>query len=204
MNCGRTRRFLPLYAGGDLPPRKSRRVRRHLESCAGCRAELEAYRTALRMVTAAVREAPAADWTPDEWRAVLGRVVREKPAKRGPAVEAQARAPKWVPTFASAAILIVIVAVGLLLKDSPIRTAGLQPGLSPGERAPRARDNGEGLLGLAAPGMTSQPSASRRGGPAAPASPSQDVISMTLVSPDTGLQVVWVFNRNFDWKGEPN
>jgi len=30
----------------------------------------------------------------------------------------------------------------------------------------------------------------------------QDVVSVTLVSPDTGLQVVWVFNKNFDLKGE--
>ena len=29
----------------------------------------------------------------------------------------------------------------------------------------------------------------------------QDVVSVTLVSPDTGFQVVWVFNRNFDLKG---
>jgi anti-sigma factor RsiW len=30
----------------------------------------------------------------------------------------------------------------------------------------------------------------------------QDVLSVTLVSPETGLQVVWVFNKNFDLKGE--
>jgi len=30
----------------------------------------------------------------------------------------------------------------------------------------------------------------------------QDVVSVTLVSPDSGLQVVWVFNKNFNLKGE--
>jgi predicted anti-sigma-YlaC factor YlaD len=34
------------------------------------------------------------------------------------------------------------------------------------------------------------------------AASTQDVVSVTLVSPDTGLQVVWVFNKNFDLKGE--
>lgn len=30
----------------------------------------------------------------------------------------------------------------------------------------------------------------------------QDVVSVTMVSPETGLQVVWFFDRNFDYKGE--
>jgi hypothetical protein len=30
----------------------------------------------------------------------------------------------------------------------------------------------------------------------------QDRLTMTLVSPESGLQVVWIFDRNFDWKGD--
>ncbi len=30
----------------------------------------------------------------------------------------------------------------------------------------------------------------------------QDKLTMTIVSPDTGLQVVWILDRNFDWKGD--
>jgi len=205
MNCGRTRRLLPLFAGGDVPGRKARHVRKHLETCAECRRELEEYRKARSVVADAVRGTPVGDWTPGEWRAVMNRIADEKRAPRGKSVST-AGAPKWAPAFASAATLIVVVAVSLLLKDSPIKTAGTQPGLSAGERASLARESGEGLLGVAAPGMANQPSASRRGGPtaAAPDSSKQDVLTMTLVSPDTGLQVVWVFNRNFDWKGESN
>jgi hypothetical protein len=36
---------------------------------------------------------------------------------------------------------------------------------------------------------------------AAPAA-GPDVISVTMVSQETGLQVVWFFNKNFDWKGD--
>jgi hypothetical protein len=25
---------------------------------------------------------------------------------------------------------------------------------------------------------------------------------MTMVSPETGLQVVWILDKNFDWKGD--
>jgi hypothetical protein len=31
---------------------------------------------------------------------------------------------------------------------------------------------------------------------------SQDVISMTLVSRESGLKVYWYFDKNFDWKEE--
>jgi len=30
----------------------------------------------------------------------------------------------------------------------------------------------------------------------------QDVISVTMVSPESGLQVVWFLDKNFDWKGD--
>jgi hypothetical protein len=30
----------------------------------------------------------------------------------------------------------------------------------------------------------------------------QDVVSLTMVSQETGLQIVWFFDKNFDYKGE--
>ncbi len=36
----------------------------------------------------------------------------------------------------------------------------------------------------------------------APPAAGPDVVSMTMVSQETGLKVVWFFNRNFDWKGD--
>jgi hypothetical protein len=204
MNCGRTRRLLPLFSGGDLPERKTRRVRKHLEACADCRREFEAYRTALRVVADAVRGAPAGDWTPGEWRAVMDRVAKEKPEPR---VRFEpAMTPKWIPAFASGAAILVVVAIGLLLKDAPVKPAGTRPGPVLGERTSPPNERGEGSSRFTAPEMASQPSAPKTGGPtaAAPDSSKQDVLTMTLVSPDTGLQVVWVFNRNFDWKGDSN
>ncbi len=37
---------------------------------------------------------------------------------------------------------------------------------------------------------------------AAEAGGGQDVLSMTMVSRETGLQIVWFFDKNFDYKGE--
>lgn len=39
------------------------------------------------------------------------------------------------------------------------------------------------------------------GAPTPPA-PVQDIVSATFVSHETGLKVVWFFDRKFDWKGE--
>jgi hypothetical protein len=30
----------------------------------------------------------------------------------------------------------------------------------------------------------------------------QDVVSVTLISKDTGFKVIWFFDKNFEWKGE--
>jgi anti-sigma factor RsiW len=30
----------------------------------------------------------------------------------------------------------------------------------------------------------------------------QDRLTLTMVSPETGLQIVWTFDKNFDWKGD--
>jgi anti-sigma factor RsiW len=39
-------------------------------------------------------------------------------------------------------------------------------------------------------------------GPVAAGSGEQDRLTMTLVSPETGLQIVWILDKNFDWKGD--
>jgi hypothetical protein len=44
MKCQGVARLLPLYVEGDLPRRKSERVREHLQSCLPCRCLCEEYR----------------------------------------------------------------------------------------------------------------------------------------------------------------
>ena len=38
--------------------------------------------------------------------------------------------------------------------------------------------------------------------PLADAGRAQDVVSMTMVSQETGLQIVWFLDKNFDYEGE--
>jgi anti-sigma factor RsiW len=37
---------------------------------------------------------------------------------------------------------------------------------------------------------------------AAVATGEQDRLTMTMVSPETGLQIVWILDKNFDWQGD--
>ena len=47
---------------------------------------------------------------------------------------------------------------------------------------------------IATAGRTDQAAAVRK----------QDVVSMTMVSQETGFQVVWFLDKNFEWKGDEN
>ena len=54
-------------------------------------------------------------------------------------------------------------------------------------------------LGLVVLGMLFRGPSPR---PDTAAAAGQDVLTMTMVSPETGLQIVWILDKNFDWKGD--
>jgi len=64
-----------------------------------------------------------------------------------------------------------------------------------------------GFVVLSALFRGSVPAPARTASPAVPpgladAGRAQDVVSLTMVSPETGLQIVWFLDKNFDYKGE--
>jgi len=104
MTCRAVRRALPLLAGGDLDPRKSARVRSHLESCAPCRREAVAYagvRSAARALARA--EAPPA-WSEAAWRAAVRSASASAPPPR------RRLAPAFRPVLATG--LAAAIALG--------------------------------------------------------------------------------------------
>jgi anti-sigma factor RsiW len=175
MNCRRAKRLMPLYAGSDLSARRMRSVGAHLDSCPACRRELEEYRRALGSVRSAARAEAAPDWSDGEWRAVVARAVEDGRGGREKraAVRRPVLGPKWA-VAAGAAAALVVAAVMLLWQNT-----GMQTGPAAASRA--AGERGLGLAG---------------------APPAQDVVSVTFVSQETGLQVVWFFHKDFEWKGD--
>ncbi len=160
MNCAKVRKFLPLHAGGDAPPRRAARLQAHLDGCADCRRELESLRAALARVRTAAEEEAVPGWTEAEWKTLMARAAAGRIERRRPTLLPR---PRWALAVGTAGI--ALLAVGLLV-TGVFRTVP------------------EPARKLAAAGAA------------------QDVLSVTLVSPDSGLQVVWVFNKNFDLKGE--
>ena len=206
MNCSRVRKFLPLYAGADLSAGKSRRLEKHLEGCADCRRVLEELRTALDGIRA-VAGREALDWPEAEWRSLMARVKSEKPEPR------QARPPAGFPRKAWAYGFVIVLVLGiaaLILKailSSPtpsllsetVTVTAAQPSralmtdpsatvLNPQDVPFKMRrEKGELDRTVLAAGRS-------------PEKTRQDLMSVILVSQETGLKVYWTFNRNFEWE----
>jgi hypothetical protein len=215
MRCEKVREWIPLLAGDDLPAGRTARLRRHLEGCPDCRRELETVRASLEAVRAAARGEPSEDWPESAWKALLARITAEGP---GNAKAALGPVPRWA--LASAAAGVVLLAGFLLLfKDRIFRPEGISPvpgpvivekrespsapEIPPSPREPepvetRKPDTEPRILAAL------KPEAEPEIQPAAPAGPTpgQDVVSVTLVSQESGLQVTWFFDKNFEWKGD--
>jgi hypothetical protein len=200
--------MIPLYAGGELPGTKARRLERHLEECSVCQGMVEEFRAALAGLRTAARR-DELDWPEAEWKRLMARIKAEPPARRAFPLGMR---PKPIWAYGAAALLLLTLSVIILrtrlFPPVPVQPAEIlastevQPGRSlvfadsqfsrlqqdiPFRvRAERHRTiESEALISASAGGKTLQ-----------------DILSMTLVSQETGLKVHWTFNRNFEWKEE--
>jgi hypothetical protein len=208
MNCRRAGRMIPLYAGGELSGAKARRLEEHLEECSDCRKMQAEFRAALAgLRTAARRDEP--DWPEAEWKSLMRR-IRTQPLPRRLSPLGMTPTRAWA--YGTAAVLLLALSI-ILVRTRIFLPAGYQetetlasteilPGRAlefPENRIPRLRQDmpfrvqAESQRPLERQTLT----ASATGGEAA-----QDLLSMTLVSQETGLKVHWTFNRNFEWKEE--
>lgn len=170
MTCRRVRKLMPLFAGDDLRPRPAAAFRAHIDSCPGCREELERFRTALAGIKTAAKTAGAAEWREGEWDALMARVATEARVTRG--ATSGVGAPPIRPSWAAASVVgtfLCLIVLSMLFRG-------------PSSRPERMKAAGE------------KPGAAEAG--------EQDRLTLTLISPESGLQVVWIFDKNFDWKGD--
>ncbi len=224
MTCRKVRKLLPLAAGGDLPEAKSRKVAHHLKSCPACRAELEAY----KFVLDRARELDLGGETGRSWdEAAWAKAVRKAVKQEGaPAAVRSKLVLRPVVVAVVGAVLIVAAALLIVnirhsLRSREVLEARteevkhdvpaevehkLEPSPVPDSQTtvnPNKKKEPEAPI-LAAGRIKPSPAPIDRAltGAAAPAPPAQDIVSATFVSQETGLKIVWFFDRNFDWKGE--
>ncbi len=169
MNCRKLNRWLPLYAGGDLSPRRSLRVEAHLLRCESCRQEGAAFREGLEEIRRELRSLSHV-WREPAWRRAVIRAAGSR--SLGPGAR-RARSLRAVWAYA----LLALLATGLsylVLAPFP-----------------------EGDARRAAFSASTRDGAASGGHSLASASREQDIVSMTLISRETGLRVQWFLNRKF-------
>ncbi len=169
MKCKKIRRWLPLMVGSDLSASKVEAVRSHLIKCPECQQEYDAYVLSLEK-TKEWLEKDRQDWEEREWQQVVQNAVQqEKPA-------ISPFAP-WPFKKAWAYSLIGVLGASLFFLFV-IKPFDSQEGIAPDSE------------------LLSRTQARLSGG-AFQESP-QEVVQMTMVLPETGQKIIWIFDKNFE------
>jgi len=216
MTCGKARRLTALLAGGDITGPKAARLKRHLESCAGCRQDFEDIKAALESIKSIAREEAPREWRDAEWKQVMGRVISPEATMQKTALSSTRRHPLPGWGYAGAFLAVVaIVVIGLVLKNE--RGKGViipviqeEPVVSAKAEPPQAGQKREKAAVVGGPNIPKPANDSARPQiQSTPARPkitrtekdeSGETVTMAIVSEETGLTVYWVFNKNFEWK----
>jgi predicted anti-sigma-YlaC factor YlaD len=168
MNCKGIRKYLPLYIAADLSSKKKEAVRIHLETCGECKKEHEAYARSIKTAKEWL-SASTVTWGEGEWR----RTVQNARAEKEKSLSEFA---PW--SFKKGWAFAVMGAVMVVVVFFITRPLFLGVKDFPGQT----------ILSRRHPQHEAE---------AISKSP-QDVVSMTMVSKDTGLKVVWILNKNFN------
>lgn len=168
MNCKKARRLLPLIIGSEIPQSRISAIKAHLEECPECRKKYDSYVKSLKKTKEWLEE-DRKDWEEKEWQAVIRRAVKEEKPEVSPLIPWPFK-KAWAYTL----MAVFVLALTLLI---------IWPFFS-------TEEMGAGSKMLAESQTRLFESVGDK--------PEQDVISMTIVSKETGLKIVWFFNKNFE------
>ena len=168
MNCKKIREYLPLYAGTDLTPEKAEATRAHLATCDECQKEVDKYLRSLQIARNWLSDSQV-EWEEGEWRRTVQKVTSEKTKiLAGFAPWPFKKGWAFALMGALVVMLVFFVARPLFLGIEDFRVQTTLTKLYPQHQEDTA---------VKSP---------------------QDVVSMTMVSKETGLKVVWILNKNFN------
>jgi hypothetical protein len=209
VNCEKAKKKIPLFAGGELPGKKARNLRRHLEECKDCREELREYKAALASLKSLAPEEDK-DWAESEWQSLMKKVTTEKIPRRSLLF-----LPGSKVAWGYGLLLLLIMGLGVLFFRSIFRKPSAPLTLTEitSTRVEQSRTFNPVERRISGQVQDSPYSVKTRGFELSPGDmmiasshslkkPSQDQLSVTLVSQETGLRVYWTFNKNFNWEEE--
>ncbi len=168
MNCKKIRKHLPLYQGGELSPKKTDAVRVHLETCVECQREHGSYVRSMK----AVREWLSDDtvnWKEAEWKRQIQHATAGE-EKSPPGFAPWPFKKRWAFLMMAAFLVVFIF---FITRPSFVNVRDFR---TPTDLSKRRAQHDQVVLSR---------------------SP-QDVVSMTMVSKETGLKIVWILNKNFN------
>jgi hypothetical protein len=175
----------------------------------------EETEAALIKIREIAKSDPGPDWSESEWKKIMAAAVAQKfEGKR--AKPRLGLKPALAYGFVSAIILVI---VGLILRNtiqkpkaspfgpSPALVHKSSPVKLPSPTEPTDKNKDMEIrpedrpITVARAEKPCQSETRPKKPAAAGTEGSQDVVSVTLVSQDRGLQVIWFLDRNFEWKG---
>lgn len=169
MNCKKVQRLLPLMVGSELSQSKISAVKSHLKKCSRCQHECDMYVLSLEKAKELLAR-DKKDWEEIEWKRAIQKALRIKePPTHSPLVPWRFK-NGWALALMASVILILFLFV---VQPSFIKEKiGFKDKAISGPRMQPA-----GIL---------------------PEMCQQEMISMIMVSKETGLKIVWFFNKNFE------
>ena len=169
MNCKKVRCLLTLVAGSEIPQSKILSLKAHLEKCPECRQEYDSYILSLEKTKEWLAK-DRKDWEESDWQRTLQRALKDKKP------EVSSFVP-WPFKKAWAYSLMGVLTVALTLLFI------IRPSIIPKK------------MGLGSEKFTEEQVQLFR---SSPEESKQEVVSMTIVSKETGLKIVWFLNKNFE------
>jgi len=169
VNCKKVRRLLPLMAGSEVPKSKVLSLKAHLEECPKCREEYDSYLLSLEKTKEWLAK-DRIDWEESDWQQALKRAIKDKKPEVAPLFPWPF---KRVWAYSLIGVLVVALTLLFIIRPSIIQKK----------------------MGLGSEKFTQEQAQLFR---SSPEESEQEVVSMTLVSKETGLKIVWFLNKNFE------
>lgn len=168
MNCKKIRKYLPLYINSDLSLKKKKKVQIHLGSCEDCQKQYQAYAQSTKTAKEWLADS-AVIWNDSDWKRTVIKALQEK-SKSSSGFELWPFKKRWAFVVIGAVMVVLVFFVTWPL------FLGVEdfPGQTTLSKRKAQYESGD---------VHESP---------------QDVVSVTMVSKETGLKVVWVLNKNFN------
>lgn len=161
--------MLPLMVGYDIPSSKISAMKRHIERCQACQREYYSYVKSIKKIRELLLQ-DRIDWENKEWQRTVQKAVKEeKPTTTSLAPWPFHKA--WA--YALIAILVIALSFFFILNNSFLKKE------------------------MSAEYQT-KPETQKQIFKIHPETPEQDVISMTIISKESGLKIVWFLNKYYE------